>query len=1131
MRKKLRRLLRLAPIAALFAAGMAHAQTTGTIVGVVTDATTGKPVAGALVIATSSALQGEQTDLTNNQGQYTLTTLPPGRYKLSVQLQGYKPAERSDIVLRVDFTLRANVAIIPEAVQLEEQLVKTGVAPAVNIGSAEAGTIVSKEFLATVPTARTYENVATIAPTATRDMYGVSFAGASSPENNYIIDGLRVSDPSYGTLGTNLLTNFVDQLDVKVGSFMPEYGFSSAGIINTVTKSGGNEFHGSIWGNITPGIFTPMGQTLGNNGQAVASYSTPYKGSYNADFGLEVGGPIVKDKLWFYAGFAPQMTYSARTKFYRTRVPCPTGTPASQCSGGYLIDATGQYVMNSVDGTESTYGAGYNRYFALAKLTWLINENHNVVGSFNTQPTNQFGLLGVNGAASVYTDPRSYNNTNAVLNYTGKFVDKHLLLNVTGGWYNSTQTTSNKTVDGVDILNTPLVQWRTTQNLSNFVSGFTCPVTGGCVVQNYNTGGYGYTEDPKNNRYSANASLTGLFNLAGQHQLKGGAQIEYSTYDTTKYYSGGAAIRAFGRPGAFTGGSSSNSFQIYRAYGVMDPTSPDALSGYKTNACAAYVNGVCVNQGLHDPTNPGTSAANTFTWSNGYYLQDSWTIANVLTLNFGVRLDTQKIQNNSQSVKDDLAANGWSDSLSSLSISNMWAPRVQAIWDFTGNGRGKIQGNWGMYYQAIPLDIAVRAFGSESQVGARYQASTCLQNDPKVNPGLNPMGLVNGVANCPNVYGLTIGQGPGPNTANLSGLGFYPTSAGYYSPISPDLKGAYTQQFGGGIDYELIQDLSVGVNYIGRRIGDVIEDMSSNDGVSYYIANPTVSAAWTQATGPYQGSTFNASNAAAVDPMTGTVVSPVWAKPERSYDAITFTVNKLFSKKWLAQASYTWSSLRGNYPGLNRWENAQLDPNITSEYDLPTLLGNKTGPLPGNRSNQVKLAGSYFATLSPTVNLIPSVNFQALSGLPVNSTAGHPLYGNTDSFLLPFGSAGNLPWTFQLDLGAKVSWAFAGAYTLQFSLDVFNILNMQTTQWVDPIYTYSFAQPIQNAYCSNHTSMSAKNPITALNEACPDLPYTKTLDGLRIVPNLNYGRPQNSAGGIGAYQAPISARFGVALSF
>ena len=195
MRKKLLRLLWVAPVAMLLFAGSAAAQSTGTIVGVVNDAASGKPVAGALVIATSKALQGEQTAVTDGKGQFTITSLPPGVYRLSAQLQGYKPAERADINLRVDFTLRANIAMVPEAVTMDEQVVRTGTAPAVNIGSAEAGTIVSREFLASVPTTRTFEQVATIAPGATRDNYGVSFAGATSPENNYIIDGLRVVRP------------------------------------------------------------------------------------------------------------------------------------------------------------------------------------------------------------------------------------------------------------------------------------------------------------------------------------------------------------------------------------------------------------------------------------------------------------------------------------------------------------------------------------------------------------------------------------------------------------------------------------------------------------------------------------------------------------------------------------------------------------------------------------------------------------------------------------------------------------------------------------------------------------------------------------------------------------------------
>ena len=239
-------------------------------------------------------------------------------YRLSAQLQGFKPAERTDINLRVDFTLRANIAMVPEAVQMEEQVVRTGTAPAVNIGSAEAGTIVSREFLATVPDdphlrAGRHHRPHRPARLLRRQLR----RRAPRPRTTTSSTACACPTPSYGTLGTNLLTNFVDQLDVKVGSFMPEYGYSSAGIINTVTKSGGNEFHGSIWGNLTPGFFTPSTPATGRTARRSPPRPPPTRAATTADFGVEVGGPIVKDKLWFYAGFAPQMNYNARTRYYQ----------------------------------------------------------------------------------------------------------------------------------------------------------------------------------------------------------------------------------------------------------------------------------------------------------------------------------------------------------------------------------------------------------------------------------------------------------------------------------------------------------------------------------------------------------------------------------------------------------------------------------------------------------------------------------------------------------------------------------------------------------------------------------------------------------------------------------------------
>ena len=293
-----------------------------------------------------------------------------------------------------------------------------------------------------------------------------------------------------------------------------------------------------------------------------------------------------------------------------------------------------------------------------------------------------------------------------------------------------------------------------------------------------------------------------------------------------------------------------------------------------------------MNPGGKDPSQFAINSVLTHNWSNGYYLQDTWTIANVLTLGFGVRLDTQVMTNASPENPP------WTPQ---LDIRNSWAPRVQAIWDFTGQGRGKVQGNWGRYYESVPLVIAFAALATSPAVTGGFEMSTC--SDAMI-PGPSSQG--NPSVSCPNVYGLPVGSGPGPNTRDLgpsplSGSGFSEVSA-YFAPVAPGIQGQYTDQFGGGVQYEVLQDLSVGVDYLGRRQGTVIEDMSSTEGTSFFIANPGASQPWTPTDGPYAGTTFNPRNAASLDRNTGNVYTAAFPTPVRSYDAVTVSVNKLFSE-------------------------------------------------------------------------------------------------------------------------------------------------------------------------------------------------------------------------------------------
>jgi hypothetical protein len=1119
----------LALAAALWSAAAAASMPSGQIVGVVTDASTGRPVAGARVAASGPDVQGRREAVTGPGGAYVVPLLPPGHYRLDVEAEGYRPADLDGLVLRVDATLRANLAVVPLAVTVLEQVVPARPAPAVDVGSAEGATVVTSEFLATVPLPRIAQDAALVAPTALRDPFGVGFAGATSPENDYVLDGLRVADPNLGTLGTPVLASFVEQMDVKIGSFMPEQGYSSAGVVSTVVRSGSNEFHGSLWGNVTPGALSPPGPATWREGEAVASFSSPARGSYAADFGVEVGGPLIRDRLWFYAGFAPQLAYEARTGYYQARV----ADPASP--GVALRDPLGHYVMEAVPGTEFGYGSGSSRYFGLAKLTWRPASGHSLSGTFLAQPRVDHGRVGVSGNASAESVSFASGSGNVVFNYAGRLLEGHLLVEATGGWYGAPVRQRPVDVDGVPLFTTPRIEWRDLQALATFVPSIaaSCPSAAGapgdapgCYVSRWRTGGAGLVADSHTYRWAGGAAVTALASWLGQHEVKAGVQIDYSEYASSSWRTGGATWTAFGRAATVgTGaGNGANAFRM-NAFGT--------LAGAAVGGGAFRESWVAGpgNVGGKDAANPAYLHVDTDTWANGYFLQDRWTIADALTLGFGVRLDTQSMTSPTYAALDATTPR--------IDLSGMWGPRVQAVWDFTRSGRGKLQGSWGRYYETIPLSVARSAFGSLGGVLGAYRLDSCPSADPSGLPLYGPASGGNPAAACPEVWGLGPGQGPGPNGTDLrsvppatAALGVSPGfrgNQGSYAPVAPGLQGQYADQFGAGVQYEVSTDLSVGAEYVGRRLGTVIEDMSGDESATFFVANPAVSRPWTVPSGPYAGTTFNPITATGVDPATGTVHAASWPRPTRKYDAVSLSLTKAFSRRWLALASYTWSSLRGNYGGPFRAENAVLAPNATGELDSVSALPNRSGPLGQDRTHQLKLAGSYTLPLGPSVDLTGGIGLVAVSGAPVSALGGDLLGGSSSIFLLPRGSAGRLPWTVDLDLSARVAWRFSEAFTLRVGVEVFNVLDLAAVQWVDQVYTFDAVSPIPGATCSARDAVTAADPASALARDCPDLPYARTLDGLRATPNPNFGRP--AQGPVPTHQAPVRVRFGVSVSF
>jgi hypothetical protein len=887
-----------------------------------------------------------------------------------------------------------------------------------------------------------------------------------------------------------------------------------------VTKGGSNEFHGSVFANLRPdALLTPDGNVIGRDGEAIGYYTKPGEGTYNLDFGGEIGGPIIKDKLWFYAGFAPiiQKTYYDRFQrlnvtsvdqpgcFTRGNFDAPPSTGGSATPDPRCRDSSGFAIYNKVAGSDSIQSTAQTSYQWAGKLSFLIDQNNTVSVSTYGQPSTQtrHAFLSLqNENASLEQGIDSYD---VIGHYAGKFLDKKLVVEVDGGWHGQNIANLNNPYQDA----TPLVTWNDPNSyygLTAFeaVGGAGCTDLFHCPVRGYTTGGAGFTNDSKISRLAGRGAVSYLFSAAGSHNAKIGIDLEHNEYNQSKKYSGGYATTA---RAPFID-SASGQFRATRGYGFLTNGTPTS--------------------NLADVHPTGTLQSDSYSNSFNYFLQDSWQVQDTgLTINAGVRLETQYIANKLQDIDY-------------LKTEPAWGPRLQAIWDFTGTGRGKVSANWGTFYWAIPLDMGDRSFGLEREINWRAPFNPCYPQLPQTAanryfPGgqvygqFDPTTLVNqanGLPACPTLdsFSATNPGGPGPR--------FTQTGQGT-TPVMPGLKASSVDQFGGQIEYEVISDLSVGFEYAGRRIGYVVEDMSPDFDVTgaYFIANPGRDVTWV-----YNGVTYSGVDTNMTDPVTGRSVPVKFPKPERSYDGFTFKATKNLSKNWLAQASYTYSVLRGNYGGpyMNDYSGAagvagqgQLDPGITAAYDLPSLVYNTKGYLPGDYPHRVKLFGSYTWNVSPGFNVTGGVGYTGQSGRPNTALGGHELYGSGLAYITQQGFAGRTPFTHALDLKGGLSWLFSAPYEVRFTVDVFNILNQQAILLYDQNYTFDTVQIIQKPGCKGDF-VGTSDPVGAIQAACPDMKYLRTPDGRLIGVNPNWGKATPS---IYAFQTPIQIRFGLALAF
>src|SRR5215831_13535369 len=395
-------------LAVLVAGSVAHAQeTTGRLIGRVSDKDTGMPLGGITVIVQGP--QGEDATLTDDRGDYSFTALRVGAYVIRFYVATTSTqVEQSGVVVSADKTVRVNAMVAGTAAAGAQQTyVISGKAPTIDIGSARIGTQFDLEFNTNVPVGRTYGDLIERAPGAFVDPSGnVSIGGATGLENIYIVNGVNVTGIEYGNLeagtpsisgGTNLPLEFLQQVDVAAGGYQATLGGGMGGVINSVLKTGTNEFHGSAFGYWSPYWMAKDPTPVTTLGRSLGFVRKP---DYDSSIGVEVGGPILKDKLFFWLGFAPRFQ---NTHVFRQTYATAYDPMANMGNGGAAVDANGNPIQSEITAWRARIPESRQTYFYAGTLDFIPRpEHHLTVSAF--------------GAPNFNDQMRSFNNIEFISN-------------------------------------------------------------------------------------------------------------------------------------------------------------------------------------------------------------------------------------------------------------------------------------------------------------------------------------------------------------------------------------------------------------------------------------------------------------------------------------------------------------------------------------------------------------------------------------------------------------------------------------------------------------------------------------------------------------------------------------------
>ena len=937
----------LACLLLMFVLPLAAQENFGSVSGTVVDASGGVVPEAKISISSPNVPRPLET-VSDSAGNFTFPQVPIGTYVATTSKTGFSTVRQGNLVVglgsQIRYSPKLDVGQITQVVEVSESAVS------LDVTSSRTATNITSSTFDELPKGRTFNSVLMIAPgvrTETKNggvgVGGIQVDGASGSENSFIVDGIDVSDVRRGSLRQQaaIPLEFIQEVQVKSGGFEAEYGGATGGVVNVATKGGSNDFHGQAYIQ-----FTNSGLNASDRGfwqrsvanAAVAEFIKPKEDDYSVLYpGGAVAGPMLKNRLFFFASLAPELEHTTRNIAY--------------ASGA------------------KSFEQDQKRWYGLGRLDFAPTSKLQVNGSFIWSPTKIIGYLPnrdprVAGPSQDLSIQGGYAPAKAATTSLVYSVTPKLAISVRYGYRYLNDKGGSGAVGGNYGLST--APYITYLDSAIGIAGLPASLQQGTGYKNVNS----TLANLKDITTRHNVYFDGTYTF-GKHTFKAGYNLARLSNDTLNDYTNGQ-FNIFWNE-AFSRGSFQN---VKGAYGYY-----------------IWEDGV-------------KNTGNVSSRNQGLYFQDAWRVNHKLTLNLGLRFEDEflppyKSEVNGKKVADPIAFN-WGSKI---------APRLGGAYDVRGDGKWKIYGSFGLFYDVLKYEIARGSFGSDYWVSHVYALDSLnLLSLGKATPGAL-----------------------GKEITSYDNRTLPINAQGQIEGIDPSIKPYSTNEFTVGMDHSFTARIVAGIRYTHRSLRKGIEDIGvlDKDGNEVYlIGNPGF------------GETRDSSSVYGQKTPNGQEY--LVPKATRQYDGVEFRLQGQ-SKNFTYIGSYTWSRLYGNYSGAsNSDESGRSDPGVSRAFDLPYYYFDATGSqknvlglLGTDRPHTFKFFGSYDAKWKAGVSTI-GLNQIAYSGTPDSSTI---LYLSAPTFPYGRGDLGRTPVLTQTDLSISHTFKFSERLKAKFDFNVINLFN------------------------------------------------------------------------------------------